>query len=444
MQDKRSTMSVLSTQNMNFKHFGRWLEDPDEKARNERELRKRWDLLPTGKKQSVHTVLPNKIFKGQRCIIIGGGTSVNAFREKYNLENEFIIAVNKAFIDFDCEFVISMDSRFYQWVIQGQLGQRAVKRWVDFKGYKVFIDPFNYAYKDVYYVKGIGKIGVSMDLEKGVYHGSNSGYGAINFALALGFSPIYLIGFDMNPNGKMHYHEGYPTYVPNQKLHNFKENINMIPQHMNGGEVINLNQKSHLKCFPFGDLPKKKKEKFKLITFFTYGNGYEDVFAKKFKASAEALEMEYEFEAIPDRGSWRKNVYYKAEFIKKMLHQEKCNLVFVDCDGMIQQYPKLFDHFPFDIGCHMRDGKELLSGTMFLRNNARVKKLVNQWMKRNNEKIAERWAEQINLKEVIDESEDIKFQNIPASYCQIFDTMRTYKKPVIEHFQESRGRGRQK
>lgn len=122
-----------------------------------------------------------------------------------------------------------------------------------------------------------------------------------------------------------------------------------------------------------------------------------------------------------------------------MLRSIPTNILYVDADARIRQYPKLFDDFDGDIGVHYRRGRELLSGTIFLRNNERVRMLVNFWQ--GEQMLRPETWDQKTLDYVIQaraENLGVKVVDLPPSYTQIFDSMAHHGAPVIEHMQASR------
>lgn len=133
------------------------------------------------------------------------------------------------------------------------------------------------------------------------------------------------------------------------------------------------------------------------------------------------------------RGSWQANTSFKPVFLQWVIDQHDCDIVYLDADARIRKYPRLFDVFTADIGVHYKDGHELLSGTIYLKNNDTVRSILNEWVseQRSNpntwdQKILQRVLEKYNV------------QELPASYCQIFDSMAHNGEPVIEHLQASR------
>lgn len=191
-----------------------------------------------------------------------------------------------------------------------------------------------------------------------------------------------------------------------------------------------------------------KNTDFLIISYFTKGTGYVAEAAKLIK-SLQLFGLFYYIEPIDNLGNWQLNTYYKATFIKKMMIKfpEK-PVVFLDCDAVVQQYPALFENLNTDLGLCYRDyrkfpcgsrneGKELLSGTIYFRNNGKAMGILNKWIEKN-ERMGFRF-EQKNLEEVIDlNKKSVRIYEFPPTYCQIFDLMRTAGQPVISQMQVSR------
>ncbi len=202
------------------------------------------------------------------------------------------------------------------------------------------------------------------------------------------------------------------------------------------------------------------ENRFIIGTFYTKETPYEDVFAKFFLPSVMDLAFKHGVEwkvVVKDNlGSWIKNVAQKPlailEMLETMRHQgsEKA-LVFVDSDAVFEKYPTLFNEIPdnFDIAFHYLNwdtwyhnntGKmELLSGTIFFRNNQKVRGVVSEWHKLAVK--TDRWEQQV-LQEVIEKS-NLTIYELPVEYCYI-KTMPNGSKPfvtcepVVSHHQVSR------
>lgn len=180
--------------------------------------------------------------------------------------------------------------------------------------------------------------------------------------------------------------------------------------------------------------------KYIIIAYYTKNTGYEDEI-KNLVESANKFGLDIYTEGIKRFGSWQQHTHYKPVFIKKCLEELKKPVVYLDADAVIRQDPVLFNGSCIlnDLSVHYRNGRELLSGTIFLNTNGKILRLLDDWVdinskfpsaweQRNLEKllVSEKWAKEINV------------FRLPPTYCQIFDTMKDAGDPVIEHFQASR------
>ncbi len=182
---------------------------------------------------------------------------------------------------------------------------------------------------------------------------------------------------------------------------------------------------------------------FIVVSYYTLKTLYEEK-ARKFIGSLKKYNIPHYVEAIDNLGDWYKNTGYKPTFLKRMLKKfPEENIVWVDCDALFFAYPDLFRTLDCDIGVYVfdtalhkkgRTKKEVLSGTIFLRNNEEVCGLVDSW-EQECKKNPNVW-DQKSLEKILQN----KFYTLPKEYCTIFDVMRRIvKKPVIVHYQASRG-----
>ncbi len=146
-------------------------------------------------------------------------------------------------------------------------------------------------------------------------------------------------------------------------------------------------------------------------------------------------------EAYRDQGSWVKNCALKPLFIYDMLCKHPfTDILYIDADARVRKYPGLFDDFKGDIGVHYRKRhkwhRELLSGTIYLKNNERVRKLIKHWAEVQ-QKNKKRWDQKV-FQDILAQDKTIKVVELPPTYTQIFDSMKGAGEPVIEHFQASR------
>ncbi len=179
-----------------------------------------------------------------------------------------------------------------------------------------------------------------------------------------------------------------------------------------------------------------------VVGFYTEGTLY----VRKAKTLITTLNLNkilYYIEKIPNLGSWWKNTGYKPTFLKKMLRDFRgMNIIYVDVDARFLDYPKLFDELDCDIAVHefdrtnwprVKSGTEVLSGTIFLRNNETVFNLVEKWEERC--KKNPRVWDQKSLEKVLDGN----FYRLPGEYCKIHGLMNEIVHPIIIHYQASRG-----
>ena len=194
-----------------------------------------------------------------------------------------------------------------------------------------------------------------------------------------------------------------------------------------------------------------------IVSFFTIGTGYEKEI-KKLEASLLKFDLPYKFYSYPPTGTWRGNLNYKSETILKAFDEFPGeDIVFLDADAIVRQYPTLFDRFSkehnYDIAaCFFKyrpesgDPDELLSGTLWIQNGEGGRMLIERWHKIGLEFPGRR--HQMCLKEAIKnlqrEGREVRVYRLPFEYTCIFDYgIRRGKIPVIEHFQASRKLRRQ-
>ena len=177
------------------------------------------------------------------------------------------------------------------------------------------------------------------------------------------------------------------------------------------------------------------------IAYYTKNTPYQYE-AEKLEQCFKTFKLPYHIMAVPDLGGWQKNTHYKAFFIRQMMDKyPDISLVYIDADALIHQNPELFSELNSDIAVYyypnpLLKEQELLSGTIYLANNLKTKRLVDQWIKMN-QNFPDR-MEQYNLDQAMREFKDLKITELPASYVMIYDLMQHLGIPVIEHFQASR------
>lgn len=192
-------------------------------------------------------VLQDQAWAGERCFILGGGPSLRGF-DFAQLAGEKVIGINRAFQFWpEAQINFAMDVDFHGWVRRSHLAAA----WAEFKGLKVWLDMVGYPFsEEILTVNSLGEQGIPTSLVDGIYHGANSGYGAIQLALLLGAAPIYLLGYDMQFDaGRAHFYDG-PAAPPERVYKGFIPALDALAREIETGRVINLNPGSALQGFP--------------------------------------------------------------------------------------------------------------------------------------------------------------------------------------------------
>ena len=195
----------------------------------------------------------------------------------------------------------------------------------------------------------------------------------------------------------------------------------------------------------------------KIGAFYSEKTPYKEMIEKYLKSSCELLSLEKKLivTKTTNYGNWYSNVAEKPNTILKTFSflKEKEDLVFLDADSRIESYPKIFDEIPeeYDIAFHTLDWnvwygynhtkpiKELLTGTMFLRQNKKVIELCKEWYEVARK--TREWEQKV-LQRVI-KNHDLKIFDLPIEYCYMDSLPGDRKpivkvKPIIKHFQMSR------
>jgi len=192
---------------------------------------------------------------------------------------------------------------------------------------------------------------------------------------------------------------------------------------------------------------------FIIVSYATKDTPYEDVLDKYLLASVRKLSLPYYVDIVPDLGDWYKNTAFKPRFIMDCLRKFKEDIVFLDADATVEQYPQLFHDIPeeYDMALHYLDWKawyhqpsiifEALSGTLYLRNNNRIADMVTKWAE--SARASQEW-EQKALAKVLKENPEVIVYSLPLDYCYIKtlpkgqDPFVKIDQPVILHHQVSR------
>lgn len=189
------------------------------------------------------------------------------------------------------------------------------------------------------------------------------------------------------------------------------------------------------------------------ITFYTEGH-YQKIAEENIISSFEKFKLDHIAYSRPNLKDWVLNTRQKIDVIETaLLDHPDHDIVYIDADATIESEPILFNSIPdeVDIGLHYLDWhkhygrntdkgqKELLSGTIYLRNSPKITNLVRKWKELT---VNYNW-EQRALETLI-EAEMINVWELPWEYCYIATRPNgespayPLENPVIVHYQESR------
>ena len=166
--------------------------------------------------------------------------------------------------------------------------------------------------------------------------------------------------------------------------------------------------------------------------------------ADRLRESCKELKLTSLIREKECQGSWLKNTKLKPRYILDlMVLNPDFDFVWVDADAVIRKDPVLFEDIAEDIGVyHKEDTKELLTGTIFFKNNRNTLRFLLEWDRQC--RIMEDKTSQKAFEHLIWHAGKLQgfkgsIRYLPVEYCCIFDVKeRAECDPVIEHFQASR------
>lgn len=190
---------------------------------------------------------PHREWEGTDVFVIGGGPSLRGFDWSL-LHGRHTIGCNDAFrLGSDvCRVVFFSDAGFYE---------RAKDDLARFPGLVVSHCP-RLVVKPPPFVKLLPRMPSGL-FEHCIGFGKNSGCGAVNLALLMGASRVFLLGFDckVSPEGTTHWHDHNRTAKPNPQLYprfldGWRDVSRDLPRVFPGRQVINLGPDSAIPFFP--------------------------------------------------------------------------------------------------------------------------------------------------------------------------------------------------
>lgn len=420
----------------------------------------------------LSTKLQEEKINRSSCYVVAGGPSI-ANIDLNIIKNETIIAVTKSIELFEkCDYYITVDYT--------SVSHKKVDLTKTICNNKYFIvnqsNDYIKLHSDGYYYDD--RINVKYDLKdfnniivskqhidentgfgltfKNFAHGYNSGYCGLQLAILLNFEKIYLIGFDLGfTNNNSHFHNSY-----RQSITKFSSDLDRYRQAFcDSFEKLPKNIKERIySCSPtsplnnyikYVNLNNMDSQKYIVVGYYTINTPYEKE-KDKLVESCKLYKIPYDIVGVPNLGTWQANTRFKAQFILDCLdkYPDK-NLLYVDCDAVFNRAVPEFNDYTCDIAVRYQDfvwrKGECLSGTFFMANNDKTRKLCNLWKKLNDAesrdtKNFEQWNLGVVVKQMI-ATDGLIFKQLDPEYVYVYDHFRKLHprvKPVIEHFQASR------
>tara|TARA_Y100000389_G_C17323908_1_gene444494 strand:+ start:160 stop:801 length:642 start_codon:yes stop_codon:yes gene_type:complete len=185
------------------------------------------------------------------------------------------------------------------------------------------------------------------------------------------------------------------------------------------------------------------------ISFYTVNTGYEKEM-QNLLDSLKELDLPYHIEGVIPGDSWVKNCAKKPVFIQKVMGLYKDNpVVWVDADSVLKNNPELFNknngnyhinNVSFAHGALGGITGEILSGTLYIKNDDISNEIISKWVQMQKNKQNE-WDQRVLSNLVSANKPYQKYCHIlPMEYIKIFDkdACENGKPPVIVHYQASR------
>ena len=176
----------------------------------------------------------------------------------------------------------------------------------------------------------------------------------------------------------------------------------------------------------------------RVIAYYTEGTPYEQEISH-LEASMIRHNITYTLLGVPSKGSWTANCALKPELILRAmvdLHPDE-NIFYVDADAEFARFPELFAdmerYYSYLVPKWNKTG-EILSGSLYFRNCAQSKELLEMWIKMQTD---DEWDQKV-LARVLNARDWQNGDYLPLEYCKIFDNMDEIEDPVIVHNQASR------
>ncbi len=232
-----------------------------------RNVIKNWNEMAVNKRKKrtepkfpcVDTVLADGQWKDEPCVILGGGPSL---KKVIHRVGEFpdgihLVGANQSWrFDPAPELVYIIDEQVFN---RAENSKEYKGRWSALSREQIRVTHRASATKgnweSTYWVNQLSHRHWGETLANGIVSANNTGFALLNLVDILGASPIILLGFDANREGKdMNWHNDYPDepgWVPRNPEKTFQNWITMCSELGNKikGKVLNANPQSSWPCF---------------------------------------------------------------------------------------------------------------------------------------------------------------------------------------------------
>jgi len=182
---------------------------------------------------------------------------------------------------------------------------------------------------------------------------------------------------------------------------------------------------------------RNKKINFVVVSYYTISTIYEREI-RRLLSSVQLFGLPYCIKSYSSFANWYEGIQFKPVFLLKMLDKfPKTNLVYVDADSKFLRFPTLFsqlmDEKDVNIGIHQQDSsKELLTNTLFLKNNKIVRDILTRWVD-SCSRCGSVW-DTVSLKRALGK---VSYYPLPEEYCVLDKNESKVNEPVICHYQIS-------
>jgi len=178
---------------------------------------------------------------------------------------------------------------------------------------------------------------------------------------------------------------------------------------------------------------------FTVVSYYT--DSFYEQLAEGLRRSCEALDLKNDIERVDDSGSRLRNLHYKVPFLRrKMAEHEGSDLLWIDADSIVLSPPQLLlEDGDYDLAATFWQEWFCYSATLFLRNNAASRALLDLWEEENTRR--SHLLDDQNLTSVLLTKPAIRILRLPFEYAWTERWLRGKEypyRPVILHLEISR------